>query len=499
MRDNFDTCDVMSSRVKHLDSEVWRLKSIGSEMKELKGLLRKVLRRLPEEEHSVVYISDDDKMMEGSKPAGQQVAGVNAGSFPASAHDILLFPTNSIFPTHRKMYEPKATGLKGARISDDDKMMEGSKPAGHQVAGVNAGSFPAPAHDILLFPTHRKMYKPNATGLKGARISDDDKMMEGSKPAGQVAGVNAGSFPASAHDNLLFPTHRKMYEPKASGLKGARLIVRPYNGVTEDEIHYDDPFIHTSAVANNSEAAPVVTVDYVPIITKSVTHTKASPLFAENDESAGPSHIDPQLTNLPNVSATISPVQSRRQSPAPYPIGSPPPFVFKAPNHHDGLSHLSTANLVLDDSPPPNPPSPYVLPNMRSFDTTEFTLPPPSKMAPPSTFQSGTNADELPAVNLQPPTPQADREVNDAVPQTHIIRPRPIRQRMPEESSETADDAQDDSNPSPADLAVPSDSLHPPGEVRMTRSRAHSGGPPSPAGKRKADDADTGRAIKRRK
>jgi hypothetical protein len=477
MRDNFDTCDVMSSRVTALDSEIWRLKTIGFEMKVVKGLLREIIRRLPEEEHSVVYISDDDKKMEASKPAGHQVAGVNAGSFPAAAHDHWLFSTQG---------------------------------------------------------------KADAT--------------------------------------------------KATGLKGARLIVRPYKGVTDGEMHYDDPFIHSSAVATSSEAAPGVTDGYVRSVTKSmeVTPVMASPLFAENDESAGPSHIDPRLVDLPNLSATISPVHSSRQSPAPYRIGSPLSFEFKAshlhdglshvstanlvlddspsptapsptvlpnmrsfdtteftfpppskmvppptsqsgtkavelpavnlqpptpqtdrevnaagpqspiipPNLHDGLSHLSTANLVLDDSPPSTPPSPFVLPDVRSFGTTEFTFPPPSKMAPPPTSQGGTNADELPAVNLRPPTSQTDREVNDPVPQTPIIRPRPIPKRMPAQSSGTADD---DANPVAAVLTVPSDSLHPPSEGRMTRSRAHSNGPPSPAGKRKTDDADTGRAYKRRK
>jgi hypothetical protein len=388
MRDNFDSCDVMSSRVKDLDSEVWRLQAIAFEMKVVKGLLREIIRRLPEEEHSVVY----------------------------------------------------------------DKMMKGSKPADHQVAGVNAGS-----------------------------------------------------FPASAHDNLLFPTHRKMYEPKATGLKGGPLTVRPYKGVNDGEMRYDDPFSHTSAVATKSEAAPAVTDNYIPSITKSMEVSPAmAPSFAKNDESAGPSHIDPQLVDFPNLSATILPVHSPRQSPASFRTGSPLPFEFKAPNIHDGFSHLSTANPVLDDSPPPTPPSPSVLPNMRNFDTTQLTLPPPSKMAPPPTSQSGSNADELPAVNLQPPTPQTDppqtdREVDDPVPQTLIIRPRPIPKRMPAQSSGTADDAQDNLNPAPAALTVPSDSLHPPSEVRMTRSRAHSSGPLSPAGKRKADNANNSRPNKRRK
>ena len=60
MHDNFDTCDVMSGRVQYLESEMWRLKNLGSEMKEVKRLLHEVLRRLPEEDHSVVTVGDDE-------------------------------------------------------------------------------------------------------------------------------------------------------------------------------------------------------------------------------------------------------------------------------------------------------------------------------------------------------------------------------------------------------------------------------------------------------
>ena len=60
MHDNFDTCEVMSGRVQHLESELWRLKTLGSEMKEVKRLLHEVLRRLPEEDHSVVTVGDDE-------------------------------------------------------------------------------------------------------------------------------------------------------------------------------------------------------------------------------------------------------------------------------------------------------------------------------------------------------------------------------------------------------------------------------------------------------
>ena len=75
-----------------------------------------------------------------------------------------------------------------------------------------------------------------------------------------------------------------------------------------------------------------------------------------------------------------------------------------------------------------------------------------------TTKVSGPNADRLPTVNLQPPTPQTDREVTKAGPQNPIIRRRPIQK-----------------------LEL---------EGRMTHSRAPSSTPPSLAGKRKADDTE---------
>ena len=59
MHDSFDTCDAMSGRVQYLEFEMRRLKTLESEMKEVKRLLHEVLRRLPEEDHSVVTVGDD--------------------------------------------------------------------------------------------------------------------------------------------------------------------------------------------------------------------------------------------------------------------------------------------------------------------------------------------------------------------------------------------------------------------------------------------------------